>query len=88
MEDIHIKEINKKIDFINKSHVSNDIKNWAIRLINQNITYSDHEKVSYGIYILKKCNEDPKVNRCYIDYRPNKGCVPERSNVCCTNQKN
>lgn len=82
IEDKHIKEIDKKIEFINSFNVSNGIKEQAVSLINQNITYSDNEKVSYGIYLLKKCNESPRVGS-RIDYRPNKGnCVYERSNVC------
>lgn len=83
IEDKNIKDINKKIEFVNSSNVSNDIKKQAISLINQNITYSDHEKVSYGIYMLKKCNVSPSANTCWTDYGPHQGCVPERSNICC-----
>ena len=54
IEDKHINEINKKIEFVNSFSVSKDIKEQAISLINQNITYSDNEKVSYGVYLLKK----------------------------------
>ena len=83
MEDKHIKEINKKLEFINSFNVSNGIKEQAISLINQNITYSDHEKVSYGIYLLKKCNDSSRAPGATLDYRPNKGsCVYERSNIC------
>jgi hypothetical protein len=95
IDDKHIKEINKKIEFINSFNVSKDIKEQAISYVNQNITYSDNEKVSYGVYLLKKCNESHSVGlearnasvsgECYIDYKPtNNGCAPERSNVCCT----
>lgn len=84
IDDKNIKEKNKKIEFVNSFKASEYIKDWAISLINQNITYSDNEKVAYGIYTLKKCNgESPRVNECIVDYRPNQGCKPERSNVCC-----
>lgn len=85
IEDKHITEINKKIEFINSFNASNSIKEQAINLVNQNINYSDNEKVSYGVYLLKKCNEDShKTNaRAVVDYKPYQGkCVYERSNIC------
>jgi hypothetical protein len=95
IEDKNIKEKNKKIEFINSLSVSNEIKQQAISYVNQNLTYSDHEKVSYGLYLLKKCKKTKDVSMnspsasqtCYGDYKPNgKGmCAPERSNICCTN---
>lgn len=85
IEDKNITESNKKIEFINSSKVSNYIKNGVINEIQQNITYSDYEKVSYGIYMLKKCNNNSKANVCYIDQRPVPYCVYERSNICCVN---
>lgn len=55
-----------------------------ISYVNQNITYSDNERVSYGVYLLKKCNDSNSGHRDTFDYRPNGhgGCVPQRSNVC------
>ncbi len=83
IEDKNITDKQKKIEFVNSFKVSEDIKQYAISLINQNITYSNNEKISYGIYSLKQCNDKPKTNACIVDYRPNQGCKPERSNVCC-----
>lgn len=85
IEDKHIKEINKKVEFVNSFKVSNDIKEQAISYINQNLTYSDNEKASYGIYMLKKCNTIPRAGACYPDYRPDGrgGCTSQRSNICC-----
>jgi hypothetical protein len=89
IEDKNIKDKNKKIEFVNSFKASNDIKEWAISYINQNITYSDNEKISYGIYGLKKCNVGaeingiPKANDCRLDWGPHAGCKPDRSNVCC-----
>jgi len=84
IEDKKITDKNKKIEFVNSFKASNYIKEWAISLINQNITYSDNEKISYGDYLLKKCDESPRVNGCVTDYRPtSQGCKPERSNICC-----
>jgi hypothetical protein len=83
IEDKHIKEIDKKIEFVNSFNASNSIKEQAISLINQGITYSDNEKVSYGVYLLKKCHDSTRSPRSRIDYRPFKGnCVYERSNIC------
>ena len=84
IEDKKITDKNKKIEFVNSFKVSNYIKEGAINDINQNITYSDNEKVSYGIYLLKKCNTSSRKNACYVDRRPNRGgCIDERSNICC-----
>jgi hypothetical protein len=84
VEDKHIKDINKQIEFINSFKVSNDTKQQAISYIKQHIKYSDHEKVSYGVYMLKICNELPRVNNCIMDYRPQAPhCFPQRSNICC-----
>lgn len=95
IEEKNIKEKNKKIEFINSLNVYDEIKQQAISYVNQNLTYSDNEKVSYGIYLLKKCKKTKDVSRnispsasetCYADYKPDgKGmCIPERSNICCT----
>ncbi|HLX54963.1 MAG TPA: hypothetical protein VKR58_13540 [Aquella sp.] len=84
LEDQNIKGNDKKIEYVNSLNVSTDMKEWAISYINQNINYSDNEKVSYGIYRLKKCDGSHKVNDCQVDFRPNQGtCVEERSNICC-----
>ena len=84
VEDKNLADKNKKIEFINSFKVSNVIKEQAISYINQNIKYSDNEKVSYGIYLLKTCNVSPKINDCRVDYKPtSRGCVGERSNICC-----
>lgn len=88
IEEKNIKEANKKIDFVNTFKVSDEIKDQVKSMIKQNINYSDHEKVSYGIYLLKKCNDQTVSVRnepCYFDYAPNPApnCVPQRSNVCC-----
>lgn len=55
----NIKEINKKIDFVDTFKVSDDIKDVIKTTIKQNLNYSDHERVDYGIYQLKKeCNHN------------------------------
>ena len=75
-----------------KFQVSKYIKEGAINEVNQNITYSDYEKVSYGVYLLKKCNNSfgklstpSKLGDCYPDKRPDGrgGCGYQRSNICC-----
>jgi hypothetical protein len=68
IEDKHITNVNKKIEFVNSFKVSDDIKEQAISLINQNIEYSDNEKVAYGVYLLKKCNSGSyKTNDCVVN---------------------
>ena len=54
IEDKKIKEKTKQIEFANSFQVSDDIKKGVINSINQNLAYSDNEKVSYGIYLLNK----------------------------------
>lgn len=84
IEDKKITDKHKKIDFINSFQVSKYIKDGAISEVNQNISYSDNEKVSYGIYMLKTCKTSSRKNACYVDRRPNQGrCDYERSNICC-----
>jgi len=88
IEDKGIKDTNKKIEFVNTFKVSEDIKEQVKSYIRQGINYSDHEKVSYGIYLLKKCDkQNISVNNrvCYFDYAPKPAprCLPVRSNVCC-----
>lgn len=94
IEDKHITEINKKIAFVNTFKVSNDIKDYAISLITQDLNYSDHKKDSYGTYILQPCNNPSTLKSsslngrsCYVDYAPNGHgtCKAQRSNVCCVN---
>jgi len=53
----NIKEINKKIDFVDTFKVSDDIKDVIKTIIKQNLNYSDHERISYGVYVNKKCNK-------------------------------
>ena len=81
IEDKQIKDNNKKIEFVNSFKVSSYIKDGVISLINQNITYSDHEKISYGVYGLNECNDHPRVG-CMVDYVPRDGCKYQRSNIC------
>lgn len=81
IEDKNIQDIDKKIEFINSLNVGKTIKDQVITLVNQDITYSDNEKISYGGYMLKKCNKTKAVG-AIIDYRPMRGCVYERSNIC------
>ena len=84
IEDKNITDKQQKIEFVNSSKVSENIKQDAISLINQNITYSDNEKVSYGLYLLKQCNDKPKpIASCYINYYPYQGsCAYEQGYAC------
>lgn len=67
IEDQNINENNNKIKLVNSLDVSDYIKNWAISYINQNITYSDNEKISYQIYTLKQCSDNHiKANQCWV----------------------
>jgi len=61
IEDLWIKDTNKKIDFVNSLTVSDDIKDNTISQIRNNLSYSDHEKVGYGIYRLNN-NKCPHFN--------------------------
>ena len=61
IEDKKIKETTKKLDFVNTFKVANEIKDQVKSMIKQNLNYSDHEKVSYGIYLLNKC-KNPTVS--------------------------
>lgn len=56
IEDKNIVEVDKKNDFVNSFKVSDYIKNVVKSYIAQNINYSDNKKISYGIYLFKKCN--------------------------------
>ena len=57
IEDKNIKDTNKKIAFVDTFQVSDDIKDVVKSYIKQNLSYSDNERISYGIYKLKKeCN--------------------------------
>lgn len=58
IEDLNITENDKKIDFVNKVAVSDNIKDMVKNDISQNITYSDYKRVSYGMYKLmnNKCS--------------------------------
>src|SRR5688572_30222955 len=59
IEDLNITDDDKKIAFVNSLDVSNEIKDVVKSDIKLNITYSDHERVSYGIYRLmsKQCDK-------------------------------
>ena len=83
--DNNITDKQQKIEFVNSFQVSEDIKQFAISLINQNITYSDNEKVAYGLYLLKQCNnKSRKPNDCYSGYAPYQGsCQEQHNNECC-----
>jgi hypothetical protein len=90
LEDKKITDKNKKIEFVNSLKIDSDIKQFVINQINQNLNFSDFEKVSYGVYINNKCNDDfqkdikQQAQQCWVDQGPNRGnCAPQRSNVCC-----
>lgn len=55
IEEKNITDINKKIAFIDSFNVTDYIKVLVKRNIKQGITYSDYERVSYGVYQFKKC---------------------------------
>ena len=79
IEDLNITDTNKKLEFVDTLEVSDQVKNQVKSYINQNISYSDNEKVSYGIYQFKKCNQSssktnintPQIK--YHDYIPRGG---------------
>ena len=86
IEDKNITYTQKKLDFVNSSQVSENIKQSVINLINQNITYLDYEKVSYGLYSLKLCKLR-KPSECYYDNTPDGrgGCLYQYQDACCLN---
>jgi hypothetical protein len=74
IEDLGIKDTNRKIDFVSSLKVSDDIKAQVIGQVRNSLSYSDHEKVSYGMYKVKsdKChfnNSNAKGLRDYIPLR-------------------
>lgn len=90
IEEKKIQDPKQKIAFTNSFQVSDDIKGLVINQINQNLNYSDNERVAYGIYMLKKCNKRNASSKqvCYVDRvpKPAPNCVYQRSNVCCVNK--
>jgi hypothetical protein len=91
IEEKKIQDPKQKIAFANSFQVSDDIKSLVRTQINQKLNYSDNEKVSYGVYILKNCakqNVSTGKQVCYVDRvpRPAPSCPYLRSNVCCRNE--
>lgn len=87
IEDLNITENDKKIDFVNKVAVSDNIKDMVKNDISQNITYSDYKRVSYGMYKLmnNKCSNSSNslnVNGLpdHINLRGN--CYPQEYFTC------
>ena len=87
IEDLNITENDKKIDFVNKVAVSDNIKDMVKNDISQNITYSDYKRVSYGMYQLmnNKCSNSSNslnVNGLpdHINLRGN--CYPQEYFTC------
>ena len=69
IEDKDIQGVDKKIEFANTFKVSDYIKNTVKSYINQNINYSDNQRISYGIYRLKLCNHASNTNEVWPDFR-------------------
>lgn len=79
IEDLNIIETDKKIEFVNNFNVSDEIKSLVKTAIENHINYSDHKRITYGLYEFNKCRhtnymnrDDPKLpnyilfnNRCY-----------------------
>ena len=86
----NIKDINKKIDFVDTFKVSDDIKDVIKTTIKQNLNYSDHERVDYGIYQLKKeCNHNSSSGidsytplEDYIYYPSVRRCLFNPGSIC------
>ena len=73
IEELNITEMNKKIEFVDTLQVSDEIKTGVKSQIKQNLSYSDHERVGYGIYQLKKdCSHHSisklDTSQSYYDY--------------------
>ncbi len=69
IEDLWIKDTNKKIDFVNSLKVSDDIKDHVISQIRNNLSYPDYEKIDYGIYRLNN-NKCPHFNSSKAQWVP------------------
>ncbi len=85
IEEKQIKNIDKKIDFVNSLPVSDEVKRFAKSIIQQGINYSDHEKTSYGIYRFKNCKNFKNNSnvKSLPDYLPLRGwCVPQQWYQC------
>ena len=85
IEEKQIKNIDKKIDFVNSLPVSDEVKRLAKSIIQQGINYSDNEKISYGIYRLKNCKNFKNNSnfKSLSDYLPvGSGCVPIPNYLC------
>ena len=79
IEDLNITEKDKKISFVDNFNTTDNIKSLVKISIENNISYSDHKRIDYGLYEYKKCyhtnyasTDDPKLpnyilfnNKCY-----------------------
>jgi hypothetical protein len=85
IDDLNITENSKKIDFVNTMEVSDNIKTLVKNQINLNITYSDFQRVSYGIYRLmsKQCGKISGSGDALPDYILFQGyCVYQEYYTC------
>ncbi len=72
IDELNITDNSKKINFVDSMKVSDEIKDLAKNEINQGIVYSDHKKVSYGMYQLNagKCSANSNASGANVSGVP------------------